>query len=405
MSQDGKSTPSVASVVGVVALLITGMFVLFNGAQRFNTRVVQNHLKAFSEYVNIEAGKYGSQASFTYGDITLNGWGYDKRATIRDVRLEISSPHNPNAVRWILATDSIIFRPDKMSAARLLADFNEPLHIARNGQPLYALSLSSALTYSHFDGIYKGEHVIQEDITLPERMVFKAMSAPVDAQDSRSDISYAPNAEISLTRRPGSNKTDMSFILRDLKLAQPDGNIFTVGTLTSYFTLRPDDHSQLAGQFTITALDFAFIRPGRESKSYSFNLDIGYSADKDAASHFSLNKCILLNDEFKLKATGGFITSRDDLLPYGNVMLELINPDRFLASELIPAHSQLALTEMLEKIGNTSAEGKNMLSIPLSREKNQIAYIGKYPFEEVASALLTGLPQASPAITPPVTKD
>jgi len=396
MSPDSKHTPSVVSVVGVVAMLITGMFVLFNGAQRFNMPVVETDLKQFTAYIADEARKHGREAKFTYGDITVEGWGYDKRAIIHDVSLEILHSEPLFTKRWLFSTASITMRPDRLSAGRLLVDFSEPVNIIKNSHHLYTLYFSDPLNYSHFDGLFKGEHVIEDSLVLPQSLMLKSTVEPGEeaSRQQKIEVTYHSPPEIRLRNWPGDGKTEMAVVLENLKIISDGKPEFTIGTFTSYYNGLPDAQHNLKGQFTATAIDFTVNNAGKESRPYSYNLDIDYLAEQ-GVNHYTLNKCVVTGDNFKVKATGSIATAMDDPLPFGKIELEFSNPRAFINSELLPDHSRVALEETLQKVAGEPVEEKN-LTIPLNREKNQLFYIGRATFEEVAATLLAGLFQARP---------
>lgn len=396
MSQDGKTTPSVASVVGIVALLFAGMFVLFGSAQRFDNAVVENKLKTFAAYASRAAQKYGKSANFKYGDISIVGWGYDKRAIVRNVSLEISEAGLFDTNRWVVSTEAMTLRPDHVMADRVIADFDAPVNIIRNSTHLYTMRFSDALHYAHYDGLHEGQRMIDDSIALPEKIVVTPIADGSSATPAADiEITYNPNHQLHLREWPEKQVLEVGVGLENLRIMKADEPLFVVGAFSSYVNEELDTEQRLKGQFTITAIDFFMKDDRSQRKPYSFNMDIGYTTDSQQATHLTFNKYALMNNDFKFKVTGGLTIAQDDRLPYGKLMLELSNPTQFLNSNLIPESSRNAVRDVLAKVSGNLEQPT--ISIPISREKNQSSYFGSVTFEEIAAMLFTGLIQSPPA--------
>lgn len=420
MSFDSPKKRFVKSVLGLMVLAVSVWVVLFSGASAITTENIELRLQQLGAHLADEAAQHGKEAKLTYGTIEVEGWGYNKRATVDNISLELSEKTPLNTThRWSFSTVQMQVLPDPMLPNNLFFVFSEPVNVIENSQLKTIISFSAPPKYGYFDGRDSKEHAVIHSLRLPSQLILTPGKA-VDEIENKGHtitITFDENPLMQLRLLPESHERTMVYGFRNVSIMSDDGSQATIAALESnvHETLGADNRPQ--GKSQLKVLDIVLRDHEKVSKAYSLITDIDYSGDApgleignwlsgSGASDMTINQMQLATDDFKIKMTGKVSLATNDPLPSGDVNLEIENVKQFLESELIPAMAKPSLTEALQKVTGQPVAALSHATLPVKREKNGVMYVGGVTFEELAATMLKGLFQLSaPAakVIPPAT--
>jgi hypothetical protein len=395
------------NIVGLAFLALALGVVLFSGTSPISEDTIKQKLQAFSEQVASEAILRGKEAKFSYGDVAITGWGYDKRAVVTDVSLEISEKSTMETNRWGISTAKMVITPDPSVAERLFFTFPEPMNVIANSQLKSTVSFSSPLLYTFYDGSLKSPRVFAHEIRLPEKII-STPARNVDASASPAKpliVTLDKDSLISLRSHPDSGAHEIRYGFNNVNIVFEDNSEINIAALNSTLNESPAQGNRTNGEYTLSVTDIIH-RGATTNNPYSMQVELSYESDRPQAGKpltsmdIKLGRFAIMNDDFKLQAKGNVSLTADDPLPYGNVDMEIINAGKFLASELLPDMLRPAITSLLEKTNGAEAVAAGRISVPLKREKNGVFYIGDSTFEELTAAIVSDLlkpPAAAPA--------
>ncbi len=77
------------SIIGMSVLALAVIFILFSGSSELKEEQVTALLVRFDRYITEQAKQQDREAYFRHGAVQMEGWGYDKKAIVSNVSLEI----------------------------------------------------------------------------------------------------------------------------------------------------------------------------------------------------------------------------------------------------------------------------------------------------------------------------
>src|SRR4051812_30707372 len=92
---------------------------------------IDQRMQQFATQLSGAFADNGKDARLTYGGIDMRGWGFERGATITDVRLTISS----KGTAWVAAADRIDVDQEKGAGGKLQFTLHGPVNVTENGTP------------------------------------------------------------------------------------------------------------------------------------------------------------------------------------------------------------------------------------------------------------------------------
>ncbi len=400
------------SIVGMAVLAVSVLIVLLTGSRGLKYEEVEAMLQRFNAHVMQEATRTGREAAFTYGTIDMQGWGYDRHAIVSNVSLEISQKALIDTTpRLSFSTERMVVTSDPALPDKTYFAFPEPVNIIKNSQLTSIITPSAPIQYI----VAESDTIMTHAISLPEQL----MIAPVEVAgegtplQARTVMSFDPGpvAQAEINKSTGEMKVD--YHIMHLKTVSGDRTHYTLGELSGHYTQVPQQDDRVSGKYEWRVTDMVFHEGDIQSKPISLALDATYTGDRSKVdfmqfhpslgnAEMTIHKAALMGEDFNVIGMGQVSTADDDPLPYGNLEVEIENPGKLLASDLVPASLRSSFKAVLKKVAGEKAEASERASVALKRDKKGIFYIGGVTFEEVTATMLGNLlesavPSAAPA--------
>jgi hypothetical protein len=400
-----------SAALGVAILAASILVILFTGAPGMTQIDIEQHLKQFSTDIGSEAAGSGREAKFNWGNITIEGWGYNKHGMVDDVSFELAEKSLLDTTRWTLSTAKMHVYPDPSMLRRLIFVFSEPVNVIENGQLKSIMTFSSPLKYVYYDGLLHKVHVIEHAVHLPEQITLtpaKTIDAASKDVPGNVMITYDKDPVWKFKSMPDSGERESEYLFRNMKIASQDGTQATIASISGGFKEKPGDDKRPLGNYKLAVIDLALRDSDKSTKSYSLSADINYTGNlpdmkqgrlvaATGDTELTLNQVQLTTDDFKVKASGTISMVNEDPLPSGKLDIDIDNVQKLVASELIPASSRRVVASALQKITGQPFESLTNVTIPLKREKNGLLYVGTVTFEELAAATFSDMLKNAPA--------
>jgi len=378
-------------LIGVFILVVAVVIILFSGMSGITEANVGQHLQDVADYVAQEAGAVGKEAKLTHGKLAIEGWGFNKHATVDDVSLELVDKSSPIPVKWSVSTAKMLVLPDPVSANGLIFEFPGPINVAQGGQPKTVISFPMPLKYVYSN--MQGSHgpIIVHALHLPNEMTFAA----VGDGNGRIVVDHDPNSLFYEKFMPANHERESAYKFSHVKITSADGMQLAASEITSNFNEAKQENGRVEGKYALTVSDFVLHDHDKASKSYNLSVSLSTGRAPTGNTDTAINEALFTADTFKVKVTGGISTSSDDGFPSGNAMVDIDNVPHFLASELIPEQARKTVAAALEKVTGQPADKLTHAMIPLKRDKNGSLYIGDAMFAALAASVLADMVQTS----------
>lgn len=415
MTSDQPKRPSLRNnILGIslIALLLAG--ILSAGPKNITPENVSVSLNRFSDFVSAEAANSGKDAKFSYGNMSISGWGSEKYAVVSDIRLDVKKQSIAESTTLTLTTPKIQVTQDAVALGRLNFVFTDPVTIATDGKPVATVTFSEPLKYAHTEGRDKDPTVIQM-LALPPQITFTALSAPEGAKPETLTVTYERNPVLKVKTNPVTHQREADYYFKHINLVSSSGSNVAIGALTGHMSETAGKDNQPEGEYKLMVSDFTTVPA---AKPCSFTTEMSYAGERPLMkvsgllagtreTQLHIKNMMLTCDEFKVAADGDVARLPDDPLVSGLMHVSIENPAKFLASDLIDANMRTVLSQALTKIAGQPVDSLPRVEIPLKRDKNSTFMIGDITFEELAASLLANainlqqLAPASPAATVP----
>jgi hypothetical protein len=414
MSQSKK--PSLLQSVIGMAVIVTVIFViLFSGASAITQENIKQHLDHFAEYMAKDVQGQTRTGKFSYGDIVINGMGFNKSAVVSNVSIEMSEKSTIDTPKWSISTEKMLVLPDPTMPSRLYFVFPDPINIIENSQLKTTITSSTPIKYSFTEISKDNAAKYTHALFLPNQIIFTPAKAAGDesAHANRTIVSLGDNAKLVEQFTPAQNKREAQVVLNNIKIDSDEGADTTIGAITAKFLETDVENNQVQGQYSWDITDVSGpSKEEKDGKPYSMNGDIAFQGEapgieiKNMApvfgnTEFTVNKWTLSNDDFKILAQGKVAITSDDPLPSGNLSVSIENAGQFINSYLVPSPARAAITAAFQKVTGQPVEAQTHVYIPLKRDKNGVFYVGDLTFEALTASLAADALKLPPSVLPP----
>lgn len=407
---DTKQKSRMLRLIGLLVLLACVATILLSGVTRLSEQYVRQTLVQLNDRLASEASRYGRKARLSYGDVRMEGWGYNKQAVVDNVRVELAFPGEHGGVQQSFSTAKMTITPDLSGQNRLTLVFADPLQLSEDGRLRAAISFAQPLRYLYSEAEENGQRVVAHQVVFPPEIILEEMAASATQPSVRTVIAYE-HPSLQMRVWPESSESETTYGFSNIRLSGEGGPEVTIAALSGQHHERQPDMLSTEGKYMFNLSDMVQHNADKAGAPYSVAADVSYKgakADADALNwdsmQMAINKFSLLSDEFKIRASGDVEIRPDDPMPSGNVDVNIENADRLAASEMVPEFMRPVVSNALEKIAGGPVSEKSNLSILLKREKNGVFFIGNTTFEALAATVfgdmmkaMNGAQGASPA--------
>lgn len=410
------------SLVSVLALLVAVValwFVWFGTSSLISKDVVEANLRNFSEQLVEFGNAHDKDIKLTYGEVKIEGWGYNKKAAVNSVSIEASSKVNPDS-KMLVSTDKFTVESDPLNPSRVFFVFAEQVSLSENNQAQKIVSFSEPLKYAYT----KVQSSAQSDVFFPSQIVISGADA--NAVNEKVTIGFASQPTLKFVSSPEQKGRSLAYNFSGVTINGADGSKASIASVVSEFNEAQEGETKITGKFNFAASDIIVGDAVKNSKPYNVSADLSFSSDdedsskpitppssqgasdvapavsKIAKSETVVNKVVFAGNDFKLSASGNIVRSAEDPLPSGELNVDIDNLPQFLASEVVPVEIRGSVEAALEKITGQPILGKTLVSIPVRREKNGVFYIGNTTFEALFASMMSDIMMQRPSSNPVV---
>ena len=415
------------SVIALLAVVAGGAalwFVRFGASSLISKEIVENELQNLSAQISEEAEEQGKTAKFTYGEVEITGWGYNKKAVVHNPAIEVAVKGAPEGKNWLVSTDSVVAEADPTNAQRAILSASAPFNISEDGKQKSVVSFAEPLKYAYTQLNVDGFKSAVQDIFVPTQITISQVIAPVEggsapvavAPKNQTIISFATAPTLQILSSAEKNKRIVSYDFSGLSVINDDGNKVTIGSIIGKFN---KENSLALG-------DIVLANATHSSQPYAFNLDTAIAgtittpkagespvttvADTPTpvaptsvvSKKITLNEISLAGADFKIHAAGDISVESSDPLPSGLLNFQIDNLQKFLGSEIVPAEMRGVVEAVLEKMTGQPASKQENIAVPFKREKNGVLYLGNSTFEALTASVLGNVLTNRPAGAEPV---
>lgn len=400
-----KLNARLPAIVGLMVLGVALANVLFEDVPNVSKESITQYLQKMGEHAAHEAAIAGKEGKLTFGDINIQGWGYEKYATVSNLDLELTD--KSGGKNWGFTTPTITMAPDGVHTKRVNMTLTDPVTISENGQTKMTASFSQPVKWAYSDGIESRKHLIVQSIRFPKQITLTPYKSADDLMGKSTPITITSgNDSVVHTKNyPDLGTLDNEYQMREVTVDTGNGTQISLGELSSHLVQTPGHEHHVDGKYTLTVSDVVLHTVGKASKSYSVVANLDYTAkspaDKpeersadDGNVDIKLNKVMLADEDFRMTMEGNLTRVSDDRLPSGTIKLAIDNVGKFIASDLIPDMAKHAVEAVLPKIVGEPVRPSDSVTVMLRREKNGVFYVGNITFEEMATSLLAEMVSA-----------
>ena len=421
------------SVIALLAVVAGGAalwFVWFGASSLMSKEIVENELQNLSAQISEEAEEQGKTAKFTYGEVEITGWGYNKKAVVHNPAIEVAVKGAPEGKNWLVSTDSVVAEADPTNAQRAILSASAPFNISEDGKQKSVVSFAEPLKYAYTQLNVDGFKSAVQDIFVPTQITISQVIAPVEggsapvavAPKNQTIISFATAPTLQILSSAEKNKRIVSYDFSGLSVINDDGNKVTIGSIIGKFNKENSDAEGSASEkYSLALGDIVLANATHSSQPYAFNLDTAIAgtittpkagespvttvADTPTpvaptsvvSKKITLNEISLAGADFKIHAAGDISVESSDPLPSGLLNFQIDNLQKFLGSEIVPAEMRGVVEAVLEKMTGQPASKQENIAVPFKREKNGVLYLGNSTFEALTASVLGNVLTNRPA--------
>ncbi len=390
-----QKQPLIIRVFGPVIIIILAIYVGLSSAMKVSRDVIEQHLQTLSALIERQAAAAGKEGKLTYGDITFEGFGFDKHAVISNVSISIAENVVTYNNKWSLSTSAIHIAPDAFLDSKFFISLPAPINIIQNSELKYVVSYPTHPKLAYFDGVKGTSQIIEQSLSLPEKIIISPAQSVDDSGVSKSgsvEISYAPMPLLKSSQNNAEKHRDYDIEIKDLKIAGDEGVRLTAGAISSHYSESQVDEGKISGKYILSLTDLLVFGGESITHPYSIHADFDINS-QSGVDDINIEKLSLIGSDFDLSLSGKVMSASDDPLLFGSAKLAVNNAGRFISSELIPQVAKGTIAMALQKLSGSPLEPNTHLELPLKREKNSQFYIGDTSFESLAAAVFNDMMQ------------
>lgn len=397
----------------LVIVLLLGWLVLSRGDDMIAKPFIETQLNKIAENIASQAALSGDEAKLTYGKVSVEGGVFNKKAIIRDLKLEYTAqlPFS-NTQKTILTTPKAFVTADQIQSQTINIKFPEPFAVTREDYQPLSLTFEGAPVYKfHFDGDMEAH-----ELKLPNKLVLG-----VDAQSDNPvevAVHYAADPIFKRSINHATSENTSQIKIHNISLSSNvESNEIRVGDFafnSKELTGQPDtrkfDSQVDIGSVEIQQLD-------KVMGPYYLTADVSgdYKSTRDAegkasVTHVNMDvkKLTLSTNEYDVTAIGSFSRVPEDPMLFGAGNIVIQGLDKFRNSELVNIEDNRLKDLLIATITGNADINATSAEFAVRREQSGTFFIGKTTFENLIGTVVTHVlsqqkqDAASPVLEAPV---
>ncbi|MEZ5690959.1 MAG: hypothetical protein R3D71_04760 [Rickettsiales bacterium] len=425
-SGDKKKLPMIWFLIVLVPFVL--WIVWFGvGSLMLNKSSVKAGLEQLSTKLENIGWKYDKEINFAHGDIEMKGWGYNKRAVIHDVSIDMRTINLKNPLIWKLSVDEVDISLDPVNSGTLVVEVDKPLTVLQTNIPVGYLKLSEPLSYYYTNILDNNVIFSSHKLVFPKQISFFApkvntvendgkKNLEIDVGDKQFDLTFdeAPVIEFVPTKDgKGTNSTNKFTGLRFVK----NGNTsISIGGWESISNeVLNVENNIIIGNYKLNMSDLELHIGETASSPYAFEVETNTAEEnitpnkvvktptKDDSSDSNIHeevdrramdieikKFVFSNPEFSVDVKGKLANTKGDSMPSGDIKIDIKNLQEFLASEIIAIQNKELIENFLVQAIGQPIYDKKDISFTIKRKRGGLFYIGKTTLAEIMTSLMSG---------------
>lgn len=392
----------------ILLMAITIGVILTTQVPHITPESAKAQLDAFAATIAAEAKDSGMEASFTHGDITIAGFGYNKQAVIASPALNVTQTTwlGPNTVT--LSTPRMYLIPSAIGNV-FHAVFPDPLTVSRNGAPQRTLSFSGGQpAYTLVEQRYNDVSEFVHTVFLPPHMTIASGPA---GSEQKTEITYNERPQVAFKRAPAQKRSEITLGFQNILIREGERQI-TIGSASLGVMRKPNEDGKIAFDSVTLLSDIGVKTMQGLEGPYSFKLSTAGTrsavptppmAPQD--SDLTVRELVLTADKFQLQATGQISRKPDDSLPFGLLDVQVKNFSSLRNSPTLAPEIKAAIVDIASRVSGVDAASAEDMQFTVKRDKLGPLAIGTASFEDVAaiffSRVMLGGQTPPSAIVPP----
>ncbi len=423
-----KISKKLLLIILTVVVLVIAVVLLGSGVDRDQ---LQKQVDAFAESLHDSAEKHGRDITFTYREITVEGWIANRHGVIHDPKI-VSKPLNGDAKDSLVITTPIAeIYPKSADLSAIELQLSQPLEFTTEDAPekkLLTIKANAPLTWqfaqtqenkvdyldvthpvaTRLELTYLREQQAHgvEDETPQLVPIYKDLI--ITAAEGGSIRSHISNDE----RKLGTMVVDV----RDVHLFPKDvpNGAMIIAEISIQASNAINDKNRQISSVKLHCGDLSASPSMIPYMPISLRVDASYdraaggdSVASDAS--IKLTEFMLSTLKSKLSAQADFTAHANDFMPQGTANITLTNLP-YVLKELrnraaIEEKDEAFITPIVEKISGQKLAEIADLVVDINRPQGGSFTIGKSTFEELFALALSGAmkqakpqPPAAPAI-------
>lgn len=376
--------------VFVVALI---MVLFMSNVPFLSKQQVEARLGGIADKLAAYAKETGSEAKLSYGDVSIVGTAYEKKALVKNFSLSVSHTAWLGGDTLNFTTPSVLFVPDVTGSSQFAMEFPEPVSVAMNGSVLYTVSFpEGAPKYFSIPQKDGGNTAIKHILQLPQKLV---LNTPYGAKESALNISYDPNPKLICYHTLNTNKSNTEVAFQNVVINGPKNNI-NIGSFNSQMQHQPAAGGKLAFDANIVLNDVGVKGDHGMEGPYSFRLSANGTRIAPTSgtmpppdTDVTLRELSISADKFHLGATGNLSRKSDDPLAFGMAEVKVENFSSLRNSANLSPEMKAALVDAASHISGTDASTADNFNFTVKREKLGQLAVGNTSMAELTTAFLS----------------
>lgn len=414
-STEHKKEPLVIRILGPIIVLACFIFTILNGAKPITQEVLKYHLQEFSENFSKQASLNGKIGTFSYGDVSIKGWGFDKYAVIENASISVAEHGLLHSSKWTLSTASVIVTPDSFIEGLFVFSFPDPLNIIENSELRSLVTFPRPPKYSYLEGRRGRVRVLEHALFLPEKMTFTPSRSVDDTRVTEAEqtiVSFDANPTIKSVYQLDDHARSIDIAFKNVSVTKGESVRAMINSLSSSFSEKQTGEKEMGGNYLLQVIDL--MLPVGENMMNPYNITASFATSSQLSEPFTtlksgvvtlpmatradiaINALDILTTDFGVRIKGHITDDLEDPLIFGNANIDINNVKKFIGSELIPQHARGAFSMAIAQVVGQPVDQLVDTVISVRREKNGGLYFNDMPFEKVAAALFSDLLKGAP---------
>lgn len=368
-----RKPSAISPVLGSVAIVVALYTVLFGGMRNFTGEDAERMLADLSTHLSTESARRSKETKLQYSAVEMEGIAYDKVAHVSNLSLDFIYQQWQGGRRFGISTERADIVPDQADPKRMIMRFSDMLNIISSSQLLAMVRPAKPIIYTTNLKPKNADAVVHK-IVVPGNISITTLAPK---HEFHLKLKQPVQAEVSFFK--AQHKLNAQILAGAVQAYMPSGS-WQLGDADIRYDSIQRSTETVESKGTLTLNNIAFTIGNIVSSPYTMTAAWMLKEQRNIsgandASELVIEHGLLTNGDMKLAINGTVNVDIDDTA-YGELVLEITNPEVFLESSLIWPEKRALARQLLAEIMGDSDEHKQAI-INISRGKNGSWQIGK----------------------------